>query len=108
MYIMHMVYFFFFFQAEDGIRDADVTGVQTCALPISNCGLMKARWRRVRWNRHETLRTCLLPSVILPLCPTLTKGMACRLVPFLPLRAPSYPTLLVSISAAVCAPYEPA
>src|SRR5215813_11439579 len=26
--------FFFFFQAEDGIRDADVTGVQTCALPI--------------------------------------------------------------------------
>src|SRR5437667_2472266 len=27
--------FFFFFQAEDGIRDRDVTGVQTCALPIS-------------------------------------------------------------------------
>src|SRR5690554_7225555 len=26
--------FFFFFQAEDGIRDAYVTGVQTCALPI--------------------------------------------------------------------------
>jgi len=25
----------FFFQAEDGIRDRDVTGVQTCALPIS-------------------------------------------------------------------------
>src|SRR5436305_11334075 len=32
----------FFFQAEDGIRDADVTGVQTCALPIY--------WRtRSRW-----------------------------------------------------------
>src|SRR5258708_18342725 len=29
--------FFFFFQAEDGIRDDLVTGVQTCALPIS-CG----------------------------------------------------------------------
>src|SRR5215813_11461808 len=29
------ILFFFFFQAEDGIRDADVTGVQTCALPIS-------------------------------------------------------------------------
>src|SRR5436309_7984971 len=29
------VYFFFFFQAEDGIRDFHVTGVQTCALPIS-------------------------------------------------------------------------
>src|SRR5699024_11783674 len=26
--------FFFFFQAEDGIRDRNVTGVQTCALPI--------------------------------------------------------------------------
>src|SRR5438309_6118054 len=26
--------FFFFFQAEDGIRDGTVTGVQTCALPI--------------------------------------------------------------------------
>src|SRR5437879_12365477 len=32
-----MTYFicFFFFQAEDGIRDTSVTGVQTCALPIS-------------------------------------------------------------------------
>src|SRR5207248_6503567 len=29
-------YFFFFFQAEDGIRDRTVTGVQTCALPISS------------------------------------------------------------------------
>src|SRR2546430_7663615 len=30
--------FFFFFQAEDGIRDLTVTGVQTCALPISSPG----------------------------------------------------------------------
>src|SRR6266498_4438476 len=30
--------FVFFFQAEDGIRDADVTGVQTCALPIFEPG----------------------------------------------------------------------
>src|SRR2546427_11994229 len=29
---------FFFFQAEDGIRDLTVTGVQTCALPISCAG----------------------------------------------------------------------
>src|SRR2546430_5511289 len=28
------MFFFFFFQAEDGIRDLTVTGVQTCALPI--------------------------------------------------------------------------
>src|SRR5438034_6060076 len=32
-----MFLFFFFFQAEDGIRDHCVTGVQTCALPI--CGI---------------------------------------------------------------------
>src|SRR2546422_1726220 len=35
--------FFFFFQAEDGIRDVAVTGVQTCALPIS--GDRTPRWR---------------------------------------------------------------
>src|SRR2546430_772924 len=29
-----VTFFFFFFQAEDGIRDLTVTGVQTCALPI--------------------------------------------------------------------------
>src|SRR5208283_5746540 len=34
VYLSTEPYFFFFFQAEDGIRDRDVTGVQTCALPI--------------------------------------------------------------------------
>src|SRR5207245_3488120 len=33
--ITSIIVFSFFFQAEDGIRDATVTGVQTCALPIS-------------------------------------------------------------------------
>src|SRR5438046_3916629 len=37
---------FFFFQAEDGIRDWSVTGVQTCALPISS--LRTGRWIRRR------------------------------------------------------------
>src|SRR5690606_40271633 len=32
------LFFFFFIQAEDGIRDFHVTGVQTCALPISSTG----------------------------------------------------------------------
>src|SRR5699024_11788468 len=32
--IVFSFFFFFFFQAEDGIRDRNVTGVQTCALPI--------------------------------------------------------------------------
>src|SRR5690625_6468881 len=34
-------YIFFFFQAEDGIRDGHVTGVQTCALPIWENDLIK-------------------------------------------------------------------
>src|SRR5207245_6914663 len=33
--VVCLMIYFFFFQAEDGIRDATVTGVQTCALPIS-------------------------------------------------------------------------
>src|SRR5256885_6221963 len=37
---MGRLLFFFFFQAEDGIRDYKVTGVQTCALPI--CELLVA------------------------------------------------------------------
>src|SRR5438552_5040299 len=34
--VLYFFFFFFFFQAEDGIRDDLVTGVQTCALPISS------------------------------------------------------------------------
>src|SRR2546430_4000564 len=37
-----VVLVFFFFQAEDGIRDLTVTGVQTCALPISNHAVIRA------------------------------------------------------------------
>src|SRR3989442_13180832 len=47
---------FFFFQAEDGIRDADVTGVQTCALPISardRHGDVRRRPRRTRMGRRR-------------------------------------------------------
>src|SRR5256886_6514457 len=36
---------FFFFQAEDGIRDLTVTGVQTCALPISGGVPQDRPWR---------------------------------------------------------------
>ena len=32
--VLHLILMIFFFQAEDGIRDTSVTGVQTCALPI--------------------------------------------------------------------------
>src|SRR5216684_9338286 len=41
---MVLVCVFFFFQAEDGIRDVAVTGVQTCALPISIAGAAGWRW----------------------------------------------------------------
>src|SRR5215467_11952370 len=39
---------FFFFQAEDGIRDYKVTGVQTCALPISHAGAARSGQRHDR------------------------------------------------------------
>src|SRR5256885_7469589 len=39
---------FFFFQAEDGIRDYKVTGVQTCALPIYGVGEERRRADRKR------------------------------------------------------------
>src|SRR4030043_662732 len=56
-----MLCFFFFFQAEDGIRDVAVTGVQTCALPISQGrvahpqtqGKIERFWRTLS---HEVLR----------------------------------------------------
>src|SRR2546430_9359341 len=41
---------FFFFQAEDGIRDLTVTGVQTCALPILS--LIAYRWWIARQRRY--------------------------------------------------------
>src|SRR5207248_3606675 len=44
---------YFFFQAEDGIRDRTVTGVQTCALPIS--GIDRAGRHRARQELlHQT------------------------------------------------------
>src|SRR2546430_8115532 len=47
-----MVSCVFFFQAEDGIRDLTVTGVQTCALPISG----RAAWQRAGWAHPRSGR----------------------------------------------------
>src|SRR5699024_3145823 len=47
--------YLFFFQAEDGIRDRNVTGVQTCALPISRPAGPVAGCRRRR--RHRSCAT---------------------------------------------------
>src|SRR2546422_645270 len=79
--------FFFFFQAEDGIRDVAVTGVQTCALPISfsislswilrcflisagvwNCaGRPVSSWRkRTSWRRAAETGLSVVPPSDLP------------------------------------------
>src|SRR5690606_39498955 len=57
---------FFFFQAEDGIRDFHVTGVQTCALPIwtasmtsSSCS-MERRLKLLEPIREQTPSTVMI------------------------------------------------
>src|SRR2546422_10488646 len=59
------MFFFFFFQAEDGIRDVAVTGVQTCALPIyfsfstlpflAGIALLPIRIALLEWFRKSEL-----------------------------------------------------
>src|SRR5688572_17659597 len=70
-YNVYIYFIFFFFQAEDGIRDLTVTGVQTCALPISlrdwprdqslSIGsTLRGRWPRARnsssWRNQRRVR----------------------------------------------------
>src|SRR5690349_7106772 len=63
-----MSLFFFFFQAEDGIRDLYVTGVQTCALPI--CHLLV----ELGLPRHPVVRE-VAQLVLQPLEPVLDDGV---------------------------------
>src|SRR6266511_3822485 len=49
--------FFFFFQAEDGIRDFHVTGVQTCALPISSSCALSSFSLAIRGHEPRCTRT---------------------------------------------------
>src|SRR5690606_39666132 len=51
---------FFFFQAEDGIRDFHVTGVQTCALPIYG--------DRGRRSPDRAIRSAMLGRGVSPAC----------------------------------------
>src|SRR5438046_5467835 len=51
------VCFFFFFQAEDGIRDWSVTGIQTCALPIWPAKVAPSSRGRVGRGRHPPYRS---------------------------------------------------
>src|SRR5437660_7234594 len=54
--------FFFFFQAEDGIRDGHVTGVQTCALPIFGFSFDNERPRHRRWGEAFSLASRLVTN----------------------------------------------
>src|SRR6266498_2519877 len=82
---------FFFFQAEDGIRDADVTGVQTCALPICEAAraifsvgmMMTGRpfapgyWRQ---NQPHALLSCPASSLLIVARSRLTSLLHSKIV----------------------------
>src|SRR5215218_11080500 len=55
------MYIFFFFQAEDGIRDHCETGVQTCALPIF--GMPPSTYRREAAGATEGMAPCVAKQV---------------------------------------------
>src|SRR5438445_9100297 len=57
MRLLLWFFFFFFFQAEDGIRDIGVTGVQTCALPISDHRRWRRRFVALRGDPHAIANT---------------------------------------------------
>src|SRR5438105_11744499 len=61
-------FFFFFFQAEDGIRDPLVTGVQTCALPILTGRIVFAQFK-------SALSTPPASQTILPVTPPKIEGV---------------------------------
>src|SRR5690606_40154919 len=68
---------FFFFQAEDGIRDFHVTGVQTCALPIFGFSLGEtalAAFPRVALEAPSVPTVALLRLVRLRLAPCVPAG----------------------------------
>src|SRR5207253_8355381 len=56
----------FFFQAEDGIRDGHVTGVQTCALPICAACQRRRREKRRAPSRSSPQRSFRFAYVSLP------------------------------------------
>src|SRR5437773_5587015 len=53
---LQVLVFFFFFQAEDGIRDRDVTGVQTCVLPIVSGSVL------LGWQLELPILRTILPG----------------------------------------------
>src|SRR5690606_41150234 len=61
--LLFLVLFFFFFQAEDGIRDFHVTGVQTCALPILPLGkLLPERTPTIERPKSVSMKSSAAPK----------------------------------------------
>src|SRR5438874_1190243 len=84
--------FFFFFQAEDGIRDLYVTGVQTCALPIfeTDRGITQRTRQRVQ-GTHGISCAKRVPSTNLQQTRDLTRtGGRCE-IPVVHPRSPPAP-----------------
>src|SRR5260370_32806658 len=71
-----MVESFFFFQAEDGIRDSSVTGVQTCALPIFSLlgGRISTSTRNIRkpLPQKRPRRSLMIEQLETRLAPTVS------------------------------------
>src|SRR5205809_6491606 len=67
---------YFFFQAEDGIRDVAVTGVQTCALPISFFSMSTASSRPLRRALGRSI--CVTSPVITARSEERRVGKECR------------------------------
>src|SRR5690606_40283738 len=72
LFALSHCFLFFFFQAEDGIRDFHVTGVQTCALPILKLSWEVARhsWRLTKSSAmRRMLLTCTPRPLLSAVCP---------------------------------------
>src|SRR5216684_7921556 len=87
----------FFFQAEDGIRDVAVTGVQTCALPISpprpgrppgwpphSAPARRSAWRDRACARRSEEHTSELQSRLHLVCRLLLEKKQKKIIPHLP------------------------
>src|SRR2546421_8369311 len=72
--VYQVLYLFFFFQAEDGIRDLIVTGVQTCALPICNLEVKQPEEMPVGEKRAKYLQE--IAETCQDICRTVEKSLA--------------------------------
>src|SRR2546427_1048687 len=89
--------FFFFFQAEDGIRDLTVTGVQTCALPISRDQCEDGRVSprpgdgKVEYSRHRWAGALCHPRRAHPPLTGASPGYGVRVSPVSPVAPVHHP-----------------